>query len=42
MKRPNLRILGKEESAESQIQSPENILNKIIKENLSNLKRRCL
>jgi hypothetical protein len=39
MRRPNLRILGMEEGEESQLQGPENILNKIIKENFPNLKK---
>ena len=39
MKRPNLRIIGIEEGEESQLQGPENILNKIIEENSPNLKK---
>jgi hypothetical protein len=39
MKRPNLSIIGIEEGKESQLQGPENILNKIIEENLPNLKK---
>ena len=35
MKKPNLRIIGIEEDEESQ--GPENIFNKIIEENFSNL-----
>jgi hypothetical protein len=41
MKRPNLRIIGIEEGEESELQGPENILNKSIEENLPNLER-CL
>ena len=39
MKRPNLGIIGIEEGEESQLQGPENILNKIIEENFPNLKK---
>jgi hypothetical protein len=39
MKRPNLRIIGIEESEDSQLKGPENVFNKIIEENLPNLKR---
>ena len=39
MKRPNLRIIGIEEGKGSQLQGPENILNKIIEENYPNLKK---
>ena len=39
MKRPNLSIIGIEEGKESQLQGPENILNKIIEENFLNLKK---
>ena len=35
MKKSNLRIIGIEESKDSQFKGPENILNKIIEENLS-------
>ena len=38
MKRPNLRIIGVEEGEELRIKSPENISNKTIEENFSNLK----
>ena len=38
MKRPNLRIIGKEEG-EVQLKGPENIFNKIIEENFPNLKK---
>jgi chromosome segregation ATPase len=34
MRRPNLRIIGIEESKDSQLKGPVNIFNKIIKENL--------
>jgi hypothetical protein len=37
MRRPNLRIIGIEESDDSQIKVPVNILNKIIEENFPNL-----
>jgi hypothetical protein len=39
MRRPNLRIIGIEESEESQLKGPVNIFNKIIEENFPNLKR---
>ena len=39
MKRPNLRIIGIEESEDSQLKGPVNIFNKIIKENFPNLKK---
>jgi hypothetical protein len=39
MKRPNLRIIGIEESEESQNRGPVNIFNKIIEENFPNLKK---
>jgi hypothetical protein len=39
MKRPNLRIIGIEESEDSQIKGPVNIFNKIIQENFPNLKK---
>jgi hypothetical protein len=35
MRRPNLRIIGIEESEDSQIKEPENIFNKIKEENFS-------
>jgi hypothetical protein len=41
MRTPNLSIIGIEENRESQIKGPVNILNKIIEENFSNLKKRC-
>ena len=39
MKRQNLRIIGIEENADSQLKGPENVFNKIIEENFSNLKK---
>ena len=39
MRRPNLRIIGIEESEESQLKGPVNIFNKIIEENFPNLKK---
>jgi hypothetical protein len=39
MKRLNLRIIGIEEGEESQLKGSENIFNKIIEENFSNLKK---
>ena len=39
MRRPKLRIIGIEEGEDSQLQSSENIFNKIIEENFLNLKR---
>jgi hypothetical protein len=39
MRRPNLRILGKEESEDSQLKRSVNIFNKIIQENSPNLKK---
>jgi uncharacterized coiled-coil protein SlyX len=39
MRRPNLSIIGKEESEDSQLKGPVNIFNKIIEENLPNLKK---
>jgi hypothetical protein len=35
----NLRIIGIEESEDSQLKEPVNIFNKIIKENFPNLKK---
>jgi hypothetical protein len=37
MRRPNLRIIGIEESKDSQFKGPVNIFNKIIDENFPNL-----
>ena len=39
MKRPNLRIIGIEESKDPQFKGPENIFNKIMEEILPYLKR---
>jgi hypothetical protein len=39
MSRPNLRIIGIEESKASQLKGPVNIFNKIIEENVPNLKK---
>jgi hypothetical protein len=39
MKRPNLRIIRIEENKDSQLKGPENVFNKIIEENLPNLKK---
>ena len=39
VRRPNLRIIGVEESEDSQLKEPVNIFNKIIEENFPNLKR---
>jgi predicted nucleic acid-binding Zn-ribbon protein len=39
MRRPNLRIIGIEESEDSQLKGPVNIFNKIIEENSPNLKK---
>jgi hypothetical protein len=39
MRRPNLRIIGIEESKDSQLKGPVDIFNKIIEENFSNLKK---
>ena len=39
MRRPNLRIIGAEESKDSQLKGPVNIFNKIIEENILNLKK---
>jgi hypothetical protein len=39
VRRPNLRITGIEESEDSQLKGPVNILNKIIEENFPNLKK---
>jgi hypothetical protein len=39
MRRPNLRIIGIEESEDSQRKGPVNIFNKIKEENFLNLKR---
>jgi len=39
MRRSNLRMIGIEESEDSQLKGPVNIFNKIIEENLPNLKK---
>ena len=39
MNRPNLRIMGIEESEDSQFKGPENIFNKITEENFPILKK---
>jgi hypothetical protein len=39
IKRPNLRIIRIEENEDSQLKRSENVLNKIIEENFSNLKK---
>ena len=39
MRRQNLRIIGIEESEDSQLRGSVNIFNKIIAENVSNLKK---
>jgi hypothetical protein len=39
MKRPNLRITRIEENKDSQLRGPENVFNKIIEENVPNLKK---
>jgi hypothetical protein len=38
MRRPNLRITGIEKNEDTKIKEPVNILNKIIQENVPNLK----
>jgi hypothetical protein len=39
MRRPNLRIIGIDESEDFQLKGPVNIFNKIIEENFPNLKK---
>jgi hypothetical protein len=39
MRRRNLRIIGIEESEDSQLKGPVNIFNKIIEKNFHNLKK---
>ena len=39
MRRPNLRIIGIEESKDLQLKGPVNVFNKIIEEKFSNLKK---
>jgi len=38
MRRPNLRIIGKEKSEDSQLKGPVNSFDKIIEENFYNIK----
>jgi exonuclease VII small subunit len=40
MRRPNLRIIGIDESEDFQLKGPVNIINKIKKENFPNLKKK--
>ena len=40
MRRTNLRIISIEESEDFQFKGPVNVINKIIEENFSNLKKR--
>jgi hypothetical protein len=40
MRRPNLRIIGIEESEDSQLKGPVNTFNKIIEETFPNLKKK--
>ena len=39
MRKPNLRIIGIEESEDSQLKGPVNIFNKIVKENFPKLNK---
>jgi hypothetical protein len=39
VRRPNLRMIGTEESKDFQLKGPVNIFNKIIEENFPNLKK---
>jgi hypothetical protein len=39
MRRPKLRIIGIEENEDSQIKGPVNIFNRIIEENVPDLKK---
>jgi hypothetical protein len=39
MRRPNLRIIGVDENEDFQLKGPANIFNKIIEDNISNLKK---
>ena len=39
MRRPNLRVIGIEESQDLQLKGPVNIFSKIIEENFPNLKK---
>ena len=40
MRRPNLRKIGVDENEDFQLKGPVNIFNKIIEENLPNLRKR--
>jgi archaeosine-15-forming tRNA-guanine transglycosylase len=42
VRRPNLRIIGKDENEDFQLKGPVNIFNKIIKENIPKLKEEML
>jgi hypothetical protein len=42
VRRPDLRIIGTEQSKEYQLKGPVNIFNKIIEENFPNLKKEML
>ena len=39
MRRPNVRIISKDENEDFQLKGPTNIFNKIIEENFPNLKK---
>ena len=39
MRRPNLQIIGVDENEDFQLKGPANIFNKIIEENIPNLKK---
>jgi hypothetical protein len=41
MRRPILKIIGIDENTDFQLKGPVNIFNKIIEENIHNLRRRC-
>jgi hypothetical protein len=40
MRRPKLRIIGKEENEDSQLKGPVNTLNKIMEETFPNLEKK--
>jgi hypothetical protein len=40
MRSPNLRIIGVDENEDFQLKGPANIFNKIIEENLPNIKKK--
>jgi hypothetical protein len=42
MRRPNLQIIGVDENEDFQLNGPANIFNKIIEENVPNLKKEML